>query len=84
MNIPSKTNGKYYAVKEGEKMNVGDIVVVVGFESIPTSFLGKYGKITYVSDYKVTVEFEITFNGRGSFSHTAIPKDLKKIGVSWG
>jgi hypothetical protein len=58
----------------------GDIVVVIGSESIPESFLGSYGMITdYVTDYKCVVEFKRSIDSIGSLSHTAKLSDLKKI-----
>lgn len=61
-------------------MNIGDIVIVFDTKSIPVTFLGLYGRIINIHDYKVTVEFYHPVNGFGGLSHTAFESDLKKIG----
>jgi hypothetical protein len=61
-------------------MNIGDIVVVVDSESLPDGYIGRYGVVTEISEYKVMVEFNKRINGRGSLSHTAYAKDLQKVG----
>lgn len=61
-------------------MSVGDIVVVVKSESIPSEFLGRYGRITNEYGGKVEVLLVEGVNGMGSLSHTAYPSDLLKIG----
>jgi hypothetical protein len=58
-----------------------DIVVVIGDESLPSSFLGRYGKVKKCLDVKVVVEFNATVDTSethkmGALSHTARPKDL--------
>lgn len=61
-------------------MNYGDIVKVIGCESVPQSFLGCYGIVTeYITEQKVSVEFKGAVAGKGSLSHTAYISDLKKI-----
>jgi hypothetical protein len=62
------------------KMNIGDIVMVVNYESLPESFLGCFGVIINSDDYKVVVNFKGVVNDKGSLSHTAVASDLKKIG----
>lgn len=47
------------------KINIGDIVVVIGSVSVPHSLLGRYGVVTDASDYKVAVEFNKRVNGVG-------------------
>lgn len=60
-------------------MNVGDIVTVVGSESIPKYFMGWHGKITGFIFDKAIVQL-IPRNGRsGSLSHTALLSDLKLV-----
>ena len=61
-------------------MNIGDIVVIVGSESIPDKFLGMYGRITDGDDYKVVVELIQRTKWKGSLSHTAKISDLVKVG----
>lgn len=61
-------------------MNIGDIVCVVGFKSLPESFLGRYGVVIDKIGYKVVVEFNHPVNRLGGLSHTAIESDLWKIG----
>lgn len=63
-------------------MNIGDIVIVIGTESLPEDFLGKYGRIDDVNEYKVTVEFNKRVGRRGSLKHTAFATDLIKVGDS--
>lgn len=63
-------------------MNIGDIVVVIGTESLPEHFLGIYGRIDDVNDYKVTVEFIKRVGNVGSLKHTAFATDLIKVGES--
>ena len=63
-------------------MNVDDFVLVVGTASLPNSLLGRYGKITEVNPYKVTVEFSAKSKGRGTLSSTAFREDLLKVGIS--
>lgn len=59
----------------------GDIVIITGTESMPTAFLGRYGKVTDSdSDFKVVVEIQVGLNGHGALSHTAFRKDLEKVG----
>lgn len=38
-------------------MNIGDIVIVIGSESVPSRLRGHYGKIIDIYECKVTVEF---------------------------
>ena len=61
-------------------MKIGDIVKVINCESIPQTFLGNYGIVKDVNDYKVTVEFKGFVEGIGGLCHTALPSDLKKVG----
>lgn len=61
-------------------MTVGDIVVIVKSESIPSMYLGRYGRITNDHEEKVEVLLEEGINGKGSLSHTAYRSDLLKIG----
>lgn len=61
-------------------MTVGDIVVVIKSESIPSMFLGRYGRIINEYGDKVEVLLEEGVNGKGGLSHTAYPSDLMKIG----
>jgi hypothetical protein len=61
-------------------MKIRDLVMVVDSESIPESFLGSFGVVTDVNDYKVTVKFKGSVKGIGGLSHTAFPSDLKVIG----
>ena len=63
-------------------MKVGDIVIVVDCESLPSDYLGRYGKITKLYDFKVAVEFYHRVGNLGSMCHTAYESDLKKIGVA--
>jgi len=61
-------------------MNIGDIVVVVGTESLFKSLLGSYGIITEADESKVLVEFTARVGNSGSMSHTAYRTDLKSLG----
>lgn len=61
-------------------MNIGDVVLVIDTKSLPLSFLGSYGVITDISDYKVMVEFKGAVKKMGSLAHTAYESDLKKVG----
>jgi len=61
-------------------MKIGDIVMIVGSESIPECYLGNYGVITEDYDYKLSVEISGRVGRRGRLTHTAKPSDLKKIG----
>lgn len=61
-------------------LNKGDIVAVIGYDSIPKSFLGSYGRVTDVSEEKIFVEFKIQVNAYGSLTHSAYPKDLYVVG----
>lgn len=63
-------------------MDVGDIVVVVDCESVPSDYIGRYGKITRIYGLKVAVEFYHRVDNLGSMCHTAFESDLKKIGVA--
>jgi hypothetical protein len=63
-------------------MNIGDIVVVIGTESVPESFLGRYGRVEDVNDYKVSVEFNQRVGSMGSLIHTVYPSELIKVGES--
>ena len=60
----------------------GDIIVVVGTESLLSSFLGRYGEVTAVSKagYACIVRFSVGMGGIGSLSHTASSQDLIKVG----
>ena len=66
------------------KMQIGDIVVVIGSSSLPISFLGAYGVVTDVLDYegnaKVMVQFQRPSQYLRGLSHTAREIDLEKIG----
>lgn len=60
----------------------GDIVVIVGSESIPAVLLGQYGEVTSTDNsYKATIQLRAQVGLFGSMSHTAFPSDLKKVGV---
>lgn len=61
-------------------MKIGDIVMVVGSESIPDMYLGNYGVITEDYGYKLGVELAGRVGRRGALVHTATENDLKKIG----
>lgn len=61
-------------------LQINDIIVVTGLESIPASFLGRYGRIVDVNEYKVTVEFVARIHSIGSLSHTVKITDIRKIG----
>lgn len=64
-------------------MNIGDIVVVVGSNSIPDYFFGRYGRIeSVISNYKVFVEFNQRVGNVGSLAHSALTSDLIKVGES--
>jgi hypothetical protein len=71
-------------IKKEMQLEKGDIVMVVGSESIPKSYLGRYGRVTQVWEgYKVQVELVgRVVDGVGSLSHTAYPSDVRKIGVA--
>lgn len=62
-------------------MKINDIVIAVDSKSLPSSFVGMYGRVTKIDNYKVTVEFKRRTDTRGSLSHTAYESDLKKVGV---
>lgn len=63
-------------------MKIGDVVVVVGTQSLPESFLGRYGIVTLGDNEceKIFVEFYMSVRGVGGLTHTAYITDLKKIG----
>ena len=61
-------------------MNEKDIVMIIGFRSVPKDFLGKYGKVVATYEEKVLVEFTAAMGDFGSFTHTAYRSDLKRIG----
>jgi hypothetical protein len=68
--------------KEGKRMNIGDIVVVIGSNSVPLHLLGYYGKVVAVYDEKVNVEFIQRIGRSGNLSHTVFPNELIKVGES--
>jgi hypothetical protein len=59
---------------------IGDIVVVVDCHSLPRSFLGRYGVVTDVTSYKITVKFNERVGKMGAMSHTCFTHDIRKIG----
>lgn len=61
-------------------MNIGDIVCVVGFTSLPESFLGRYGVVIDINEYKCQIEFYHPVNRLGGLSIMAVESDLWKIG----
>ena len=61
-------------------MNIGDIVVIVGSESIPDKFLGMYGRVTDCNDYKAIVELIQRTKWKGALLHTAKLSDIVKVG----
>lgn len=61
-------------------MSIGDIIVVIDNETLPTSFMGRYGRIVDGDDYKVLVEFNMPTGRLGRLCHTAKVSDLKKVG----
>jgi hypothetical protein len=59
---------------------IGDVVVVVDCHSLPKRLLGRYGIITDVTSYKITVKFNERVGQVGSFSHTCFTHDIRKVG----
>jgi hypothetical protein len=66
----------------------GDVVAVVGSESLPKSYDGRYGIVTelntpsFSTREKVLVRFAHPNELGGSVSHTAIESDLIVVGKS--
>jgi hypothetical protein len=61
-------------------ITTGDIVVVIGSQSIPDKFLGQYGQVVNDYDGKVNVQLFKAVGSKGSLSHTAYTSDLIKVG----
>lgn len=60
----------------------GDIVMVIGTDSVFDNLLGGFGVVTKTSDFKTMVLFNATLRGKGSMSHTVLNTELVKIGES--
>lgn len=62
-------------------MKIGDIVVVIGSESIPQMYLGRYGEVTAVwGERKVEVKLVRGVKVKGGLYHTANLDDLERVG----
>lgn len=60
--------------------NKGDIVLIIGSRSVPSDYLGRFGIVTEVSDFKCTVMLTATVGGTGSLSHTVVKSELLIVG----
>lgn len=58
----------------------GDIVMVVGHESVPYSFLGQVGVVSTASPERLMIRFFGNTSVAGGLGHGASPEEVVKIG----
>ncbi|WP_456363876.1 hypothetical protein [Priestia aryabhattai] len=67
-------------------MEIGDIVVITVAESLTSSFIGQYGKISDLNKEKygekVMVEVNARVGNRGSLRFTMYPREFKVVGTT--
>lgn len=64
-------------------MNVGDFVMIINVESIPSQYLGHYALVTSsYGDEKLEIELIARVGASGSLKVSALRSDLLKAGIS--
>lgn len=60
----------------------GDVVMVIGTDSVFSNLLGAFGIVKEVGDFKTLVLFNARLRGKGSMAHTVLNTELVKVGES--